>query len=415
MVNSQDFQYGLPDSAIAKHPVTPRRAARMAVVDSQGQRSHHTFEALPDLLKAGGVDGLWANDTKVLHARILAKKATGGQLELFLLSPANSTVEEALAARGSVQWKAMVRNAKRWSDGTAVANGQSHELWVHELSKAADGHRVLSLEWKSNHGLNSSFAEVLEDLGKTPLPPYMRRSAELQDKVDYQTVFAMVPGSVAAPTAGLHYDDVLLEDLNAAGLTLNRLTLHVGAGTFKPLSEGEVMAHDMHAERCVVNRSAIQRMASQKVRVATGTTTLRTMESLFWWSLHWKVYGEWCSVLPQRCPYGDLATKAQELEWSDHKALHGILNHAPWNEQGDVSFETQLMIVPGYRIRMVQALVTNFHQPGSTLLCLVAAVVGMSGWKSLYEEALDHGYRFLSYGDGSLLWLPQDGSVDQTT
>ena len=120
-------------------------------------------------------------------------------------------------------------------------------------------------------------------------------------------------------------------------------------------------------------------------------------------------------MLPQRSPYGDLATKAQELEWSDHKALHAILNHAPWSEQCDVSFETQLMIVPGYRIRMVQALVTNFHQPGSTLLCLVAAVVGMSGWKSLYEEALDHGYRFLSYGDGSLLWLPQDAPVDQTT
>ena len=408
MVNSTDFQYRLPEEAIAKHPVEPRRAARMVMVDRDGSRTHHTFEQLPELLKTGGADGLWANDTKVLHARILASKPTGGQLEIFLLAPASVAVETALSARDAVQWKAMVRNAKRWSDGTATAEGLHHQLHISRRPDAEDGNRVVELTWSHAQGVQSTFAEVLEDLGKTPLPPYMRRSAEAQDKEDYQTVFAMTPGSVAAPTAGLHYDDVLLAELQEHGLPLSKVTLHVGAGTFKPLSEGDVMSHEMHAERCLLTKHALQSMALQRVRIATGTTTLRTMESLFWWALHWKVYGEWPEVLPQRSPYGELGQKAEALGWTDRDALSAILEHGPWSVKEDLSFETQLMIVPGYRIRMVQGLVTNFHQPGSTLLCLVGAVIGMSSWRDMYAEALEKGYRFLSYGDGCLLWLSSE-------
>ena len=408
MVNSTDFQYRLPEEAIAKHPVEPRRAARMVMVDRDGSRTHHTFEQLPELLKTGGADGLWANDTKVLHARILASKPTGGQLEIFLLAPASVAVETALSARDAVQWKAMVRNAKRWSDGTATAEGLHHQLHISRRPDAEDGNRVVELTWSHAQGVQSTFAEVLEDLGKTPLPPYMRRSAEAQDKEDYQTVFAMTPGSVAAPTAGLHYDDVLLAELQEHGLPLSKVTLHVGAGTFKPLSEGDVMSHDMHAERCLLTKHALQSMALQRVRIATGTTTLRTMESLFWWALHWKVYGEWPEVLPQRSPYGELGQKAEALGWTDRDALSAILEHGPWSVKEDLSFETQLMIVPGYRIRMVRGLVTNFHQPGSTLLCLVGAVIGMSSWRDMYAEALEKGYRFLSYGDGCLLWLSSE-------
>ena len=408
MVNSTDFQYRLPEEAIAKHPVEPRRAARMMMVDRDGSRTHHTFEQLPELLKTGGADGLWANDTKVLHARILASKPTGGQLEIFLLAPASVAVETALSARDAVQWKAMVRNAKRWSDGTATAEGLHHQLHISRRPDAEDGNRVVELTWSHAQGVQSTFAEVLEDLGKTPLPPYMRRSAEAQDKEDYQTVFAMTPGSVAAPTAGLHYDDVLLAELQEHGLPLSKVTLHVGAGTFKPLSEGDVMSHDMHAERCLLTKHALHSMALQRVRIATGTTTLRTMESLFWWALHWKVYGEWPEVLPQRSPYGELGQKAEALGWTDRDALSAILEHGPWSVKEHLSFETQLMIVPGYRIRMVQGLVTNFHQPGSTLLCLVGAVIGMSSWRDMYAEGLEKGYRFLSYGDGCLLWLSSE-------
>lgn len=374
----------------------------MAVMDAHGILDHGTFEDLPRHLVDGGIDGVWANDTRVLHARLLATKPTGGQLEVFLLSPAELTMEEVLSSKEPVTWKAMIRNAKRWKDGKAHASGSHHDLEITREDDAQDSHRVVRLSWRQGKQ-KSTFAEVLDDLGKTPLPPYMRRAAEDQDRLDYQTVFALTPGSVAAPTAGLHYDEVLLDSMASVGLSLNRLTLHVGAGTFKPLSEGAVMAHDMHAEQCVLTKEAIETMATQVRRVATGTTTLRTMESMYWWALHWHVHGVWLDVLPQRCPYEELALHAED--WTDVMALEAILNHGPWNHQGQVSFETQLMIVPGYRIRMACGLVTNFHQPGSTLLCLVAAFVGMDKWKPMYETCLDAGYRFLSYGDGSLLWL----------
>ena len=413
MVNSGDFHYHLPEEAIAKHPVEPRRAAKMVVLERDGALRHGTFEDLPNALKAGGVDGLWANDTRVLHARILANKTTGGQLEIFLLSPAERPVEASLIDRREVTWKAMVRNAKRWSDGLATAHGQTHTLHVERVSDSEDGTKVVRLTWNSSEskGQPSTFADVLDDLGQTPLPPYMRRQAKEQDREDYQTVFAMVPGSVAAPTAGLHYDEPLLRALTLAGCPLNRLTLHVGAGTFKPLSEGEVEDHEMHAEQCVLTRDAIEVMASQRARVATGTTTLRTMESLFWWTLHHRIHGEWLQVLPQRSPYGILSEQANSLNWTDRASLNHLLEFGPWQDQGMLSFETRLMIVPGYRIRMVRGLVTNFHQPGSTLLCLVGAFVGMDAWKRMYSECLDQGYRFLSYGDGSLLWLPQEAST----
>ena len=257
MVNSEEFQYPLPEEAIATEPVHPRRAAKMLVRTSEGEVSHHTFEALPVLLQREGVDGLWANDTKVLHARILATKTTGGGLEVFLLSPESAPMESVLASSEPCRWKAMVRNAKRWTDGHASVTGTATHMTIEREARGEDGTWTVRLDWDSD----ATFAEVLEDLGKTPLPPYMRRAAVEGDKEDYQTVFAMAPGSVAAPTAGLHFDDTLLSALMAVGLPLGRLTLHVGAGTFKPLTEGDVEDHVMHAERCVVARTSLEAMA----------------------------------------------------------------------------------------------------------------------------------------------------------
>ena len=398
MVNSEEFQYPLPEEAIATEPVHPRRAAKMLVRTSEGEVSHHTFEALPDLLQREGVDGLWANDTRVLHARILATKTTGGGLEVFLLSPESAPMESVLASSEPCRWKAMVRNAKRWTDGHASVTGTATHMTIERETRGEDGTWTVRLEWDSD----ATFAEVLEDLGKTPLPPYMRRAAVEGDKEDYQTVFAMAPGSVAAPTAGLHFDDTLLAELEAVGLPLGRLTLHVGAGTFKPLTEGAVEDHVMHAERCVVGRSSLEAMAHQSRRVATGTTSLRTLESLFWLAAHHRLHGEWLDRVPQRAPYGELGVACAEWRWTDRDALDHLLAQGPWRG-GQLSFETQLMIVPGYKVRMVHGLITNFHQPGSTLLCLVAAFVGGSDWKDMYADALAKGYRFLSYGDGSLL------------
>ena len=409
-VNANEFQYDLPDQAIAKHPVEPRRAARMLVRHVDGRLEHATFESFVPQLEQAGADGVWANDTKVLHARILATKTTGGQLEVFLLAPMEGPMERVLSSRQPVRWKAMVRNAKKWSDGQASAEGTRCAMAISLEDVADDGTRIVKLAWSSLEGPEDvpapgTFAEALDDLGKTPLPPYMRRAAVEADKEDYQTVFAMSPGSVAAPTAGLHYDDLLLKEMEGAGLGLQRLTLHVGAGTFKPLGEGDIMAHDMHAERCIVTREALTMMRDQHKRVATGTTSLRTLESLFWLAAGHKLNGHWWSSLPQRSPYGELKEAVTKWGWTDQEALDHLLANAPWDQDGRWSFETQLMVVPGYTIRMAQGLVTNFHQPGSTLLCLVAAFIGEDAWKAMYEEALGQGYRFLSYGDGSLLWL----------
>jgi len=412
MVNASDFHFDLPEGAIAKHPVEPRRSARMVVRSQDGELNHTTFENLPEVLKNAGVDGLWANDTKVLHARILASKTSGGQIEIFLLAPFEEPVEKALNARQDVRWLAMVRNAKRWSDGRATVAGQRHQLIIERLERREEGTHLVKLSWTSldKETMSSSLSEVLDDLGQTPLPPYMRRQAMNQDRLDYQTVFAMVPGSVAAPTAGLHFDVTLLANLASCDLTLQKLTLHVGAGTFKPLSEGQIVNHTMHAEQCIVTRHSIESMVMQSKRVATGTTTLRVMESLYWWSLEHRVNGQWLEVLEQRSPFGALEDAAQCLNWTDKSALQHLLDHAPWDEHGELSFETQLMIVPGYRLRMIVGLITNFHQPGSTLLCLVAAAIGMKGWKDLYQACLKLDYRFLSYGDGSLLWIPASES-----
>ena len=223
MVNSEEFQYPLPEEAIATSRCT-REGRQNAGSHGEGVVTHHTFEALPDLLQREGVDGLWANDTKVLHARILATKTTGGGLEVFLLSPESAPMESVLASSEPCRWKAMVRNAKRWTDGQASVTGTATHMTIERETRGEDGTWTVRLDWDSN----ATFAAVLEDLGKTPLPPYMRRAAVEGDKDDYQTVFAMAPGSVAAPTAGLHFDDTLLSALEVVGLPLGRLTLHVG-------------------------------------------------------------------------------------------------------------------------------------------------------------------------------------------
>jgi S-adenosylmethionine:tRNA ribosyltransferase-isomerase len=236
-----------------------------------------------------------------------------------------------------------------------------------------------------------------------PLPPYMQRDSDIHDEVEYQTVFARLPGSVAAPTAGLHYDDHLLSHLNAQNLPLNRLTLHVGAGTFRPLTDGEISDHTMHAERCIITREILEELASTHNRVATGTTTLRTLESLFWMAVVHKETGDFPETLGQWTPYKEDRSISKEAAFTSYEeSIEYLLKHAPLDSPWD--FRTQIMIRPGYKIQSVIGLVTNFHQPGSTLLCLIAAFLG-TPWKDVYDEALENNYRFLSYGDGCLFEL----------
>ncbi|MBM55940.1 MAG: S-adenosylmethionine tRNA ribosyltransferase [Euryarchaeota archaeon] len=400
-MQSSDFDYELPDERIARYPLNPRRKAKLFSISPPNKLDHHTFEDLPELLKNFGCDGLWVNDTKVFQARLYMKKPTGGRLEIFLLEPTDGIAEQGLASKSQTTWRCLIRGGRRWTAQYASLDLEGIHLEVvpagEELEKEEGGTFALTFKW---HG-EECYGDVLDALGRMPLPPYMKRESEDTDIHEYQTVFARLPGSVAAPTAGLHYDDVLLEDLKKAGLTLSRLTLHVGAGTFKPLSEGEVEEHVMHAERCVLDKSTLKILRSQSKRVATGTTTLRTLESIYWMAVVHKSTGKYPQILPQWTPY-----ETDDMGMSYEDALDYLLEVLP-NE--DWTFQTQIMIKPGYRIRSIAGLITNFHQPNSTLLCLVSACLKSGGhshtWKDIYNVALDEQYRFLSYGDGCLLEL----------
>jgi len=401
------FDYDLPDSFIALHPTEPRSDARLLVWDGEDVNMQHRFVDLPHLLPAGCQ--LWMNDTRVIRARLLLQKETGGRLEIFLLEPLDQSMEQSLGSMKPVRWRCMVKGGKKWKSGTAgVKVEDAAGLWevhAHRIGME-EGIRHVELEWKftsSSTGQPTEvmFSMLLESLGRMPLPPYMRRPDEPDDAADYQTVYAEVPGSVAAPTAGLHYDAALLSALSAEN-SLHAVTLHVGAGTFKPLGEGEVKEHVMHAEKCTVSYDSVKALAqSNQNRIATGTTTLRSLESLYWLALKWRKNGLQPSVLGQWEWCNELSAAEEELEWSMETAMQWLIQKL---DGRDWEFETAIMMAPPYQIRSVQALITNFHMPQSTLLCLVACAIG-EDWRSIYEEAKQDGFRFLSYGDGSLLQI----------
>jgi S-adenosylmethionine:tRNA ribosyltransferase-isomerase len=404
-VQSSEFEYKLNDDNIARYPVSPRRSAKLLRVNPQGEFEHGTFEDLPKYLKDIGCDGLWANETKVIQARLYLRKPTGGRLEIFLLEPVDVVPEVALAAINKSSWRCLVRGGRKWSSGTAsiVTDGLSLIASPIDttcgLIREDGGTFQLTFTWTGV----PSFADVLEKLGCMPLPPYMQRDSDINDAVEYQTVFARLPGSVAAPTAGLHYDDHLLNKLKDQDLPLSRLTLHVGAGTFRPLSDGDISDHTMHSERCIITRETLEKLASTSKRVATGTTTLRTLESLFWMAVVHKETGRFPETLGQWVPYKEGHSESREVVFTSYEdSIRYLLNNAPLDSPWD--FKTQIMIRPGYKIQSVIGLVTNFHQPGSTLLCLIAAFLD-TPWKDVYEEAIENNYRFLSYGDGCLFEL----------
>ena len=409
-MQTADYLYELPESAIAVHPVMPRSSARLLTWRQGVVTSDLRFTDLPTLLPAG--TQLWVNNTRVIRARMLLQKPTGGRLEVFLLEPHEMSMELALASTQSVVWKCMVKGGKRWTAGEAgLKLEDASGRWEVNAKRVGmdEGVRYIELQWSHRLAANgepreSSFAELLEAMGKMPLPPYMRRPAEDQDTEDYQTVYAEVPGSVAAPTAGLHFDAPLMADLSTC-TSLHHVTLHVGASTFKPLGEGDVTDHVMHGEHCLVAFDAIQALAAEGVhRVATGTTSLRTLESLYWLAIKWKETGEQPVELHQWEWRHELGEAAERLGWTMETAMQwcvNVLDGADWH------FRTSVMMVPPYRIRSAQGLITNFHLPNSTLLCLVAAAIG-DDWRAVYDRAIAEGFRFLSYGDGSYLeWDPR--------
>lgn len=397
----QDFTYHLPVERIAAHPLADRDSSRLLHY-RDGRISDHHFRDLPGLLPEDSL--LVMNDTRVVNARLLFRRDTGAVIEVFCLEPdGDGSVEQAFQQRGEVVWRCALGNAKRWKQD---ALGQLYraprgevQLFAQRLGRVEGSERV-RLSWLP---ADLTFAEVLERAGDIPLPPYLQREAEAEDSERYQTVYAQHAGSVAAPTAGLHFTPAVLEALRARGVEQHRLTLHVGAGTFLPVKSDTMAGHAMHQERVQVQRSTVQALAGAlEVRpvVAVGTTTLRTLESLYWHGV---------AILRGADPGGLLVG---QWEPYDHQpaslpaakdALAAVLAWMDKRDLDEVAGITRLLIAPGYKVRMADALVTNFHQPQSTLLLLVAAFIGPD-WERVYRHALEQDYRFLSYGDGSLLW-----------
>lgn len=393
-----DFDYPLPDDRIAKFPLERRDQSKLLVYRG-GNIEESRFDHVPELLPPDTL--LIFNNTKVIHARLFFRKPTGSTIEVFCLEPFQMPVALSFEQRGHCTWNCFIGNNKKWKEGSLTRqldiHGQSVTLTA-TRRKAVGNAWIVDFDWDG--GL--SFAELIDQAGVIPLPPYLHREAVSSDNERYQTVYALHQGSVAAPTAGLHFSPEVFEALRQKGIATDFITLHVGAGTFKPVSTPTIGEHEMHVEKIEISRSNIECILNHlgHTVIPVGTTTVRTIESVYWFGVKLSRNSKLDAMhVMQWDPY--------ELESLSVSTEHAYKNVLQWmEEQGIEQLEgdTQLMIAPGYRYHVISGLITNFHQPKSTLLLLVSALVG-DAWKKCYRYALDHQFRFLSYGD-SCLFLP---------
>src|SRR5436190_4450421 len=397
----QDYTYHLPQERIANFPLQERDASKLLVYNN-GVIDEDIYKNLDRWLPSGTV--LIFNDTKVISARLLFHKPTGGVIEIFCLEPHEHyrDMTNAMMQQGSVLWKCLIGGASKWKHGQVlemkIRIGET-ETFLHAkyVDKKIDSF-VIEFSWDETR---LSFGEILHYAGVIPLPPYIKRQAQPLDAERYQTIYAHHEGSVAAPTAGLHFTDNLLNRLRKNGIQTDFITLHVGAGTFKPVKSATVHGHEMHAEFITVSKGTIQNIIEALGRnvIPVGTTSLRTIESLYWLGVKVTSGEENDLTVSQWEPY-ELAN--QNL--SSRQALENLVDLMSRKNMDQLTTKTNIMIVPGYKVRVANALITNFHQPQSTLLLLVAALIG-NDWKRVYDYALQNDFRFLSYGDGCLLWV----------
>lgn len=392
MINISNFTYQLPEESIAKFPLTERDQSKLLVYSKEGAISHQQFKNIVSLLPEGSL--MVFNDTKVIPARLHFQKESGAEIEVFLLSPEKPSALLQLTMQSTVQctWSCTIGNLKRWKDNIVLQK----DLGFAQLSAQLIDRdkQLVAFSW-TNH---ASFAKVVEASGETPLPPYLKRNAEESDKQRYQTVYSQYEGAVAAPTAGLHFTPALLNKLASKNILSSFVTLHVSAGTFQPIKTENALEHPMHNEQIVVTRQTIEQLLHhQKLIIPVGTTSMRTVESLYWMGVNLLNSKDSPFVVTQKSPY------EKETTIPATKSLQALLDFLQNNKEDSIIGHTSIYIHPGYQFRMCKALITNFHQPGSTLILLVAAFVG-DDWKRIYQEALDNQYRFLSYGDSSLLW-----------
>lgn len=396
-----DYDYPLPEERIARYPMEPRDASRLLVY-RKGKLEHRIFRELPEFFEKGEL--MVFNNTRVILARLHFRKETGALIEVFCLEPYEPRdYQQSFKQRGECYWTCLVGNKKRWKEGRLSRNimvGKNCVELSAETVGEAEQNSIVRFRWK---GTECSFAEVLEAVGELPIPPYLNREAEEKDKTTYQTVYSKVEGSVAAPTAGLHFTQEVLDSLRGKGVETDEITLHVGAGTFRPVKTQEIGGHSMHSETIFVKKENLRKLLAHDGHcTAIGTTTVRTLESLYYMGLKVLQHPDLTEDelhIDQWMPY-ELPQKLQGV--TTQEALETLLDYLCRRDEEEIRTSTQIIIAPGYKYHVVEKMVTNFHMPKSTLLLLVAAFVGEE-WRNVYKAALDGGYRFLSYGDSSLL------------
>lgn len=397
-IKISDYNYPLPDERIAKYPIAQRDHSKLLVY-RHGEVGEDTFYNITKYLPEGAL--MIFNNTKVIQARLHFRKETGALIEVFLLEPAEPTDYELMFQQTErCSWLCLVGNLKKWKEGTLrrtfEVKGRQLTLSAERKHEQGTSHWI-ELSWDNP---DVSFAEILEAVGELPIPPYLNRKTEEGDKTTYQTVYSKIKGSVAAPTAGLHFTNDVLQSIDAHGVEREELTLHVGAGTFKPVKSEEIEGHSMHTEYISVRRQTLQKLiAHGGAAIAVGTTSVRTLESLYYMG---------CKLAQNP----DLSEQQLHVnQWEPYEtaptltaveALQNVLDYLVRNDLGVLHSSTQIIIAPGYEYKIVKILVTNFHQPQSTLLLLVSAFV-KGDWRKIYDYALSHDFRFLSYGDSSIL------------
>lgn len=403
-IKIKDYSYPLPDERIAKFPLAERDHSKLLIYN-KGEISHRQFFNLPEIVESGAL--MVFNNTRVIQARLHFRKATGALIEVFLLEPsAPADYEQMFQQREQCSWLCLVGNLKKWKEGILereIDTPQHHFVLRAEHCGQQGTSQVVRLSWDD---ATLSFADVLDTVGELPIPPYLNRETQESDLTTYQTVYSKIKGSVAAPTAGLHFTDSVLSALDAKGVEREELTLHVGAGTFRPVKSEEIEGHDMHTEYVSVRRHTIERLlAHDAAAIAVGTTSVRTLESLYFMGCHILQHPDSVTDndlhVRQWEPYG--AVPEGLSSWpSPKEALQAILDYLDAHNLQVLNASTQIIIAPSYEYRIVKKLITNFHQPQSTLLLLVSALVG-DDWHRIYDYALASDFRFLSYGDSSIL------------
>lgn len=404
-IRTIDYNYNLPDERIAKFPLTKRDSSKLLIYNS-GKISHNLFTSLPEHLPSGAL--MVFNNTKVIQARLHFRKepaggpkSQGALIEIFLLEPVSPADYQLMFTQTEeCTWHCLVGNLKRWKEGSLKKNisiGAKEICVTAERIESTNNGHIIKFRWNGN----VTFAELLEATGEIPIPPYLNRESQESDKTTYQTVYSKIKGSVAAPTAGLHFTDTVLANLDSHNIEREELTLHVGAGTFKPVKSENIAGHEMHTEYIVVKKSTIEKLiAHNGEAIAVGTTSVRTLESLYYIGVYLSTHPDASEEemhVQQWTPYNSENNKLTTIE-----SLHYILDYLNNHNQDSLKTSTCIIIVPGYKFHIVKMMVTNFHQPQSTLLLLVSAFVN-GNWREIYKYALENDFRFLSYGDSSLL------------